>query len=200
MIVEIIRHGETALQRERRYQGTTDVPLSAEGRAALAPADERPRRVWVSPLLRARQTAEILFPAAEQIEVSGLAEMDFGVFEGRNAAEMEYDADYRTWVDGFCLGRCPGGESKEEFSLRVCQAVEALLDGAVRDGEEAIWIVAHGGTMMAALERFGRPARSYYDWLRPSGAGWRLDAGRWMAERTLHLLGPTDHRRGGERL
>lgn len=194
MIVELIRHGETALQAERRYQGVTDAPLSKAGRDGLRPAARSLDRVWVTPLLRARQTAELLFPEAEQIVVPALSEMDFGVFEGRNYQEMENDPDYRAWVEGGCIGRCPGGESREEFCARVCGGLEALLDEPPEREEELV-IVAHGGTMMAALERFGRPARTYYDWLRPSGAGWRLDASRWRWDRTLLLLEETDYRR-----
>ena len=197
MTVEFIRHGETALQRERRYQGSTDEPLSPEGLAALAPCGRSVPAVYVSPLLRARQTAAALFPAAEQIVVPDLREMDFGVFEGRSADEMAEDAAYRAWVESGCLDRCPGGESKAVFYERVCAAVEALLDGALRSGTDEAVIVAHGGTLMAALERFGRPARTYYEWLRPSGAGWLLDASAWAEEKTLRLLEATDHTGNG---
>lgn len=52
-------------------------------------------------------------------------------------------------------------------------------------------MVAHGGTQMAALERFGRPARDYWDWQSPPGGGFLLetDAERWAKTRTLALVG-----------
>ena len=195
MTVELIRHGETALQAEKRYQGRTDEPLSPAGIAMLRPSGRRVRTVYVSPLLRASQTAEILFPEAEQIVIDGFAEMDFGAFEGRNYVEMEHDADYRAWVDGGCLGRCPGGEDKEAFCARVCGAFEKLMERA--DGAGELVIVAHGGTMMAALERFGQPARDYYAWQRPSGAGWILSDDAWKTERKLQVLAESDYRRDG---
>ena len=194
MTVELIRHGETALQAEKRYQGTTDEPLSPAGIAMLKQCGRDVPRVYVSPRLRARQTADILFPTAEQIVIDGFAEMDFGAFEGRNYQEMEQDAEYRAWVDGGCTGRCPGGESREGFSARVCEAFEKLMD---RDDSQELVIVAHGGTMMAVLERFGRPAREYYAWQRPCGAGWLLDADDWKTGRTLRVLAETDGRRDG---
>ena len=109
MKVWLIRHGMTRLGEEKRYQGALDEGLSAQGRAALKRAAFTPSRVYVSPLLRARETAGLLFPASEQIVVPDLREMDFGVFEGRGWWEMEQDEDYCAWVDGGCTGRCPGG-------------------------------------------------------------------------------------------
>lgn len=174
MKVWLIRHGMTRLGEEKRYQGALDEGLSAQGRAALKRAAFTPSRVYVSPLLRARETAGLLFPASEQIVVPDLREMDFGVFEGRGWWEMEQDEDYCAWVDGGCTGRCPGGEDRASFSARVCAAVEKLL----RRNEDGLVIVAHGGTQMALLDRWGVPAREYWQWQRPCGCGWLLEYNR----------------------
>lgn len=179
MKIWLIRHGATAHSEEGRYQGSLDTPLSAAGRGALRRAGQSPRRVYVSPMLRARETALLLFPEAEQIAVPGLEEMRFGVFEGRAAREMEDDAEYRAWVDGFCLGRCPGGEDREEFSARCCAAFEKAVTQALEAGEEEMFVVAHGGTQMAVLDRWGQPSRSYYAWCARPGAGYVLDASQW---------------------
>ena len=89
MLIYLLRHGATSYNADGRYQGRTAVPLSAEGRAALAPADFSPESVYVSPLSRAAETAAILFPGAAQIPVPALTEMDFGVFEGRTWRRSE---------------------------------------------------------------------------------------------------------------
>jgi len=167
----LIRHGLTRLGEERRYQGALDDGLSDRGRAALKRAGLAPACVYVSPMLRARETAAILFPDAEQCVIPDLREMDFGAFEGRGWWEMEKDPAYRAWVDGGCTGRCPGGEDRASYSARVCGAMDALL----QNGEDPLVIVAHGGTQMAALERRGEPAREYWQWQRPCGCGWELD-------------------------
>ena len=192
MNIYLIRHGLTTPGEEGRYQGFLDESLSEKGRAQLTQAPQNPSHVYVSPAKRARETASILFPGAEQICVPGLWEMNFGVFEGRTWKEMENDARYREWVDGMCLGTCPGGESRASFSARVCKAFLHVLDmektrqqTAEAHGlsispagekllEEDLFIVSHGGTQMAILERWGRPARDYYSWQRPCGCGWRL--------------------------
>ena len=174
----LIRHGLTRLGEEKRYQGALDEGLSEHGRAVLKRAEFNPPRVHVSPLRRAKETAAILFPQAEQFIVPDLREMDFGTFEGRGWWEMEQDAAYRAWVDGGCMGRCPGGEDRAEFSGRVCGAMEGLLQTA----GDVLVIVAHGGTQMAALERWGRPAREYYRWQTPCGCGWLLEYDRTLDE------------------
>ena len=109
MKIYLLRHGETAYNVDHRYQGVTDIPLSPTGLAALKQADFLPKTVYVTPLKRTKQTAEILFPTAEYIPVNDLSEMNFGVFEGRNYKEMEHDSAYRAWVDSNCESTCPGG-------------------------------------------------------------------------------------------
>ena len=121
MQIFLIRHGLTELGEQKRYQGSLDTPLSENGRKQLQPAGFVPELLAVSPLLRARETARVLFPNSRQTVIPGLQEMNFGAFEGRAWWEMEDDPRYRTWVDGGCLDRCPGGEDREEFSLRVCK-------------------------------------------------------------------------------
>lgn len=192
MNIYLIRHGLTTPGEEGRYQGFLDESLSDKGRAQLAEAPQKPSHVYVSPAKRARETASILFPGAGQICVPGLWEMNFGIFEGRTWKEMENDASYREWVDGMCLGTCPGGESRASFSERVCRAFQFVLDTEKKwqkkntaigpsvsspgkgHLEEDLFIVSHGGTQMAILERWGRPARDYYSWQCPCGCGWKL--------------------------
>lgn len=181
MKIVLLRHGETLYNRERRYQGTRDIPLSETGRAALSPAPFAARRVWVSPLCRAVETARILFPGAQLIRVPDLREIELGAFEGRTADEMQDDAAYRAWVDGNCQGRPPGGETREEYSARTCAAFEGIVNGALARGEEVLPVVAHGGTQMAVMKRFSDMAEDYFSWGTGNGAGYVLDTSRWEA-------------------
>ena len=147
VLIYLLRHGETVYNAQRRYQGAQDVPLSAQGRR-LRPAGVELPAVYVSPLTRAGEEQRL-------VPVEGLQEMHFGAFEGRSAQEMEDDPAYRAWVEGDCLGRCPGGESRAEFSDRCCAAFSRLVDEELRKGSPCMAVVAHGGTQMAVLERFG---------------------------------------------
>ena len=190
MTVYLLRHGRTAYNEQRRYQGRSDPPLSPAGAAELRAADFSPELVYVSPLLRARQTARILFPAARQEVVAALAEIDFGDFEGRTADEMAEDAAYRAWVDGGCAEPCPNGESRAQFCERSCRAFAALVERAAAEGRETLVIVAHGGTQRAVMDRFCEPSFAYFDLQPPFGGGWALqyDAGLWAREKRLRLL------------
>ncbi|MBQ9045862.1 MAG: histidine phosphatase family protein [Oscillospiraceae bacterium] len=178
MRILLIRHGMTLLGEQKRYQGSTDTPLSESGRDALRRVDDADH-VYHSPLLRASETAQILFPHAGKSAVSDLREMHFGVFEGRGWWEMEQDPDYRHWVEGGCLGQCPGGEDKAAFSARTCAAFERIVLQAQARQQQKIAVVAHGGTQMAVLERWGEPKQAYFRWQTPCGAGYELDDRDW---------------------
>lgn len=178
MQIRLIRHGLTALSEAHRYQGALDTPLSETGKALLLPQSDA-ARVYHSPLLRAIETADILFPAADKIPVPDLREMDFGVFEGRGWWEMESDAAYRAWVDSGCEGQCPGGENRDQFSRRVWHAFSSLLESTRACGERELVIIAHGGTQMAILSRWGRPKRDYFSWQTKCGAGFLLEDSLW---------------------
>ena len=188
MLIYLLRHGLTEYNAQKRYQGQRDIPLSPEGAAQLRRADFDPDVVYVTPLQRTSQTAKIVFPHAKLVVVDGLKEMCFGSFEGRNYIEMEHDPDYLAWVAANCESPCPDGETKAVFSERVCRAFAALVDRALADGEETLVILAHGGTQMAAMERFALPRRDYYDWCGPNAGGYVLDAKDWTEKRVLYLV------------
>ena len=137
MRILLIRHGLTAMGEQKRYQGSLDLPLSENGRKALQPAAFTPELLAVSPMIRARETAAILFPFAVRMEViPDLREMDFGLFEGRGWWEMENDAAYRAWIDSGCLSPCPGGRieaalPKESARLFPVLCRMLLLSGRI---------------------------------------------------------------------
>ena len=171
----MIRHAETEYNKQRRYQGRLDLPISEEGRRSLAPSDEPVSRVYVSTLQRTTQTAAILFPGAQLIEVPGLEEMDFGRFDGHTSEELEADPAYQEWVDSWCMTAIPGGESRRQFSERIVNAMTKLITQAAAAAEERLVVVAHGGTIMSALETLGTPRRDYYEWLPGNAEGYELE-------------------------
>jgi alpha-ribazole phosphatase len=179
----LLRHGYTAGNLEKRYIGSTDEPLCDEGRRRLEKAGvyKDAVKVYSSPMKRALQTAHILFPNAQVQQVKDLSEMDFGVFEGRTASEMEEDEEYRTWVDSGCTSPCPGGEDMKGFSKRICEVFKNIVAQAAGSSENSIIIVAHGGSIMSIMDAFAVPKRSYYSWHTENGGGYRtqlsLDGG-----------------------
>lgn len=176
MEVILLRHGKTKSNLERRYIGVTDEPVSDEGMRRLGSHGSFPcvSRVAVSPRLRARETAQTLFPKALHTIYKGLAEMNFGSFEGKNYAELADDPDYTEWVDGGCSGRCPGGESRSEFIERTSEAFISAVSDAVSRGEDRLIIVAHGGTIMTVTSEFSKPHCDYFDCRADHGEGFRF--------------------------
>lgn len=170
----ILRHGKTAGNRDNRYVGRTDQPLCDEyiDEIKAKDCDLTISMVYVSPLQRARQTAQILFPNAQQTVVEDFREMDFGDFEGRTSEEMVDDAAYIEWVDGLCEGLCPNGEDLSGFSNRVCRAFTKLTLNAAENGKEKLVIVAHGGTIMAIMSRFAEERKPYFEWFAENCHGW----------------------------
>ncbi|MCR4924308.1 MAG: histidine phosphatase family protein [Lachnospiraceae bacterium] len=175
MNIYLIRHGETDFNKEGRYVGKTDLPLSKEGREYLTKADFDIERVYVSNLKRTAETAKVMFPNAKSLPVEDIREMDFGDFEGKNAEEMKEDKAYRDWVDNDCLPRCPNGESKDEFSERVCRGFENIFTKEREKGSDKLVAVVHGGTIMAFMEKFALPRKPYYEWIPGNAEGYLLE-------------------------
>ncbi len=149
----LIRHGETAWNRETRIQGHTDIPLSPLGvvqaaRLAEALADEVLAAIYASDLSRARQTAEAV-AAAQRLAVRldpDLRERAFGRFEGLSWQEIDQNhpedaARWRKREPAFAVG---GGESLDAFSTRCLAAVAR---SATAHPGQSIAVVAHGGVL-----------------------------------------------------
>lgn len=189
MNVLIMRHGQTAGNLERRYIGRTDEPLSPEGARHVRETgiDPTVRRVYVSPMRRALETAAIKFPNAEQIIVDDLREMDFGDFEGRSAADLEGSDAYRAWLEGDCQGPCPNGESGAGFIERTYRCFDALVRACIARGEKDLVIVAHGGTAMSILSRYATEKRPFYKWYVGNACYYRavLDEASWVEHPAL---------------
>lgn len=198
MKLYILRHGRTAWNALQRYQGASDIPLSPEGEEELVPADFSPDRIWVSPMQRAVRTAELVFPGVPQEKIEDFREMNFGAFEGRSYRDMEHDRDYRAWVDGGCMGRCPGGEDWAGFAGRVCPAFETLLEQAFSENRKELVILAHGGVQLAVMEAYALPERNHFEWMGPCAGGYVLEADLrlWQERKKLNLLTTVQYTKG----
>ena len=128
--LHLIRHGITAGNLQGLYIGSgTDLPLCDEGRAQLADLKERfeyPQvdTVFSSPLLRAVETANILFPnAAHQFTVHDLREAGFGEFEGKPVKELVHDEDFKKWITPGSGYVPDGAEPTEQFHARCAESL-----------------------------------------------------------------------------
>jgi probable phosphoglycerate mutase len=144
--IVLLRHGETEWSIQRRHTGRTDLPLTATGEdqarhASRLLADHPFRLVLVSPLERARRTAE-LAGLADLVTDDRLVEWDYGAFEGRTTAEIreEAGADWSIWTATIPPGTSPG-ESLGDVAERARGAL-ARVCGVLDEGDVAV--VAHG--------------------------------------------------------
>lgn len=185
----LIRHGKTAGNLLGRYIGSrTDEPLCDEGREGLA-GKKLPEveRLYVSPMKRCVETAEILWPGFDRKKmqkVTDLRECDFGDFENKNYKELSGNGDYQAWIDSNGTLPFPNGESMDAFKSRCLEAFARIVEevsGAeqewIASGKTGIFragIVVHGGTIMAILEQYGYPRAAYFDYQVKNGCGYRL--------------------------
>lgn len=166
-----IRHGSTAGNLEKRYIGRTDEPLCEAGIQqvlSLKKCDFKPDVLFVSPMLRTKQTAELLFPEMAPQIVEDFRETDFGLFEGKTANELQDCPEYQAWLDSLCLAPIPDGEAVSEFKVRCCEAFYEIVRTLPEDCQAAF--VVHGGVIMAIMERFDSRQLSFYDYHISNGS------------------------------
>lgn len=180
----LIRHGATKGNKEHRYVGSTDEPLlpeSAEELRKVRVCESETGgtvHLYTSPLLRARETAEILFPDLTAEVIPDFRECDFGEFEYRNYHELDGNANYQKFIDSGGMCGFPGGETLQEFQDRTVKVFLALPEigqnssEPIRDRAQTVAIVAHGGTIMALLDAFSEPHAEYFSWQAGNGEGY----------------------------
>ncbi len=145
----LLRHGQTALSAERRFAGRGDIPLTDLGlEQAAAVAARLARRggidvVLTSPLRRAQHTAQAVADAAgvRLAVADGLAETDFGSWEGMTFAEVmaRWPEEIAAWMGDADVAP-PGGESFAAVAVRVNAALDHLL--TVYQGQTVV-VVSH---------------------------------------------------------
>jgi len=148
----LLRHAETDWNRERRFQGWRDSPLSAVGReqaesAARLLATTAVAAVWSSPLGRARETAAIIAaPHGLPVrEAEAFREMGFGDWEGltRDEVQARFPGPLRAWAETPHEAGWPGAERLAAVRAR---ALAGLAELRTAHGEQTVCLVSHGIT------------------------------------------------------
>lgn len=163
----VARHGETDWNRRGILQGWLDVPINEHGRRqahemATTFAGEAFTAVWASPLVRARETAEIIASALGLPSPScheGLKERHFGAIQGIPKNEL---AELNPTQLEQILRRNPaaefvGGESMDEFADRL---IGAFADIGARHRGARVLVVTHGWVMDAVARHISGVARN----------------------------------------
>ena len=134
--IYLVRHGQTAWNKEEIFRGRTDVPLNEVGLREAAFAGEYLREVEIhaiysSPLARAWETAKRIaqFHNLKVLPLDGVIDISFGKWEGHSLQEIRNtDRElYRQWREEPHQVRLPGGESLEEVRVRSMSALEEMI-------------------------------------------------------------------------
>lgn len=156
----LIRHGETEWSRNGRHTSHTDLPLTPLGERqarALAPllADRDIALTLVSPLVRARRTAELAGLGAPRITPE-LREWDYGGYEGITTDEIRLTRpDWNLWTDGVAAGpEAHPGETPAEVGGRADRVLAEVGEAAGRAGDEDIVLVAHSHFLRVLTARY----------------------------------------------
>lgn len=175
--VYLVRHGATDLTAEDRFAGSSDVPLSEEGRRQVSALAERLRcdvlaGIYASPMSRTMETARIL-AASHACAVSAehdLREIDYGHWEGRtrDEIEQEFAREYDAWQEDPLTVAPAGGESGVQVLARALPVVRRIVQAHRR---QSVLVVSHKGTNRLLLSSLlGFDARGYRDRLDQSPA------------------------------
>ena len=167
----IMRHGRTDWNDRHKLQGRTDIPLNEEGRRMAEAAGEEYRDIpldlcFCSPLVRARETAEIVLRGRDiPIRTDDrLREMSFGSYEGTE--------------NSFSIPDCPvnvifrkpeaytesvsGAETFDELFARTGEFLREVIDPLMEQGKNVL-IVGHGAMNLSIISQVrGLPIADFW--------------------------------------
>lgn len=192
--IYLLHHGMTEAGEKHMYVGKTDLPLSPDGFHDLVNMQRvytypNARRFYAAPHTRCRQTLEMLYPGCDILDVPGLAECDFGEWEGKTLEELKSDETFQNWISGK-QGEIPGGESAAVFQARVMQAFEETVTDILKSGETDTAICVPGGVLMLIMTVYGLPKLEMKQWVCGPGNGFclRVTPEIWMREPVAEAL------------
>jgi broad specificity phosphatase PhoE len=179
--IYLIRHGETDWNRRGIYQGTTDAPLNAAGRAQAEALGEQLRGVdfdagYTSPLRRARATAEAVLggTGVPLVEAPELREMCYGLWQGRGsrpAGRCSPGLEWRFRHDPWSV-RIPGGETLHEVRARAARIWERVT-GAHRG--DVVLLSGHGHfNRVLLIHSLGWEPGRFWEIQQTNGGCWRI--------------------------
>lgn len=160
MRILLARHGQTAANAEKRFQGQIDCPLNSVGQQQahqLGPilAQFDPARLFTSDLSRSVDTAR---PAAELLGLQPIAspvfrEYSWGILEGLSWPEIkeQHPALFSRLRADLRFSDIPQQEPPEDFHNRLRQGLDLLMD---KSGPRTVALVGHGRYLNALIVEF----------------------------------------------
>ncbi len=168
----LLRHGESQWNRENRFTGWVDVPLSPKGEEEARQAGEKLKAAGIrfdlaftSVLQRAIRTLEITLDVLGQSDIpvekdQALNERHYGDLQGLNKAETAKrfgDDQVHIWRRSYDVAP-PGGESLKDTAARTLPYFAAKILPAVKAGKTVL-VAAHGNSLRAVVMHLDRLSR-----------------------------------------
>jgi probable phosphoglycerate mutase len=201
MHILLVRHGETAWNREGRYQGRTDIPLSGAGEEQVRALRDRLAHVTFalalsSPLSRTRVTAETILAGRAALELhDGLVEISHGTWEGQLASDVAqaHAEMFGTWrsAPGRNAPAGPGAETLGDVEMRAWPVLERLC--ARLGSDDTALVTAHDAVNRVVLCRvLGLPFERIWSF-RQSPAALNILSGPSLEELQVARLNDAEH-------
>jgi broad specificity phosphatase PhoE len=203
MHILLVRHGETSWNREGRYQGRTDIPLSSDGETQVRALGVRLAHVPIaraisSPLVRAKRTAEAILAGRDNITLeldAGLQEISHGAWEGQlssdvEAAHAEMLGEWKQRPDRD-VPAGPGAETLGQVEARAWPVLERITRGLGAD--QTLLLAAHDAVNRVLLCRvLGLPLTRVWAF-RQSPATLNVLSGPSLDELAVLRLNDAEH-------
>ena len=157
MIVHLVRHGQTVWNRDRLFQGQSDVELTDLGKTQSRLVAEEvlgfgPESVYTSPLSRTRYIADFIGEGIDKdiIEVPGLLELNLGLLEGKTGEDLRknWPEIIENWRGHPSKVEMPSGESFLQLHQRASHALNSLVESETKD---VIVLVSHNFVIKVLL-------------------------------------------------
>jgi len=201
MHILLVRHGETAWNREGRYQGRTDIPLSETGVEQVCALRDRLAQIPIaiavsSPLSRARTTAETIVAGRAALELdAGLVEISHGTWEGQLASDVEraHAEMFGVWrsAPGRDAPAGPGAETLGDVEARAWPVLEKLCSRLAPDA--VALVTAHDAVNRVLLCKIlGVPLTHVWKF-RQSPCALNVLAGTSIDDLAVVRLNDSDH-------
>ncbi|WP_449241107.1 histidine phosphatase family protein [Desulfoscipio gibsoniae] len=168
MLIYLVRHGEIDTDRQKRFIGQIDLPLTGAGVRQAEKLRERlagitPAGIYCSDLSRSLLTAQIIAGARTLSPVAdiGLREICLGEWEGRSFADMrqKHPAEFAKRGANIAEYMPPGGESFSAFSRRIMTAFNRLVSSVNGD----LLLVGHAGVNRVIISQLlGMPIHNIF--------------------------------------
>lgn len=158
----LVRHGITSWNKEGRWQGQIDIPLSEEGKAQIDKTDETIRdlridKIYTSPLARVKQSEWVIVKDLKLdclvIESPALSERDYGIYSGKNKWDFEHEVGHEEFerVRRGWSTPIPGGETIEDVYNRVIPFYKETILKDLIAGKN-VMVISSGNTLRALIK------------------------------------------------